>query len=132
MHVLDFHCKYSQIIYRKLSLSEIVSLFSNLIYVNGLKGAKMLDIAQNRTQYSFTYSTKLAPYSQLIHSNGEPRRRGKLISRRVTLRRNDQRELSTTTKLHLSCVQRAVGAQLGLMGFSEAIIQKDVYLRFST
>lgn len=132
MHVLDFHCKYSQIIRRKISLSKIMSLVSNLVYVNALKGAKMLDIAQNRTQYSFTYSTKLAPYSQLIHSNGEPRRRGKLISRRVTLRRNDQRELSTTTKLHLSCVQRAVGAQLGLMGFSEAIIQKDVYLRFST
>lgn len=132
MHVLDFHCKYSQIIHRKISFSKIMSLVSNLVYVNALKGAKMLDIAQNRTQYSFTYSTKLAPYSQLIHSNGEPRRRGKLISRRVTLRRNDQRELSTTTKLHLSCVQRAVGAQLGLMGSSEAIIQKDVYLRFST
>lgn len=79
MHVLDFHCKYAQIIHRRLSLSEIVSLFSNVIYVNGLKGAKMLDIAWKCTQYSFTYSTRLAPYSQLIHSNGEPRRRGKLI-----------------------------------------------------
>ena len=63
MHVLDFHYTYSQIIHRKVSLSEIVPLVSNLIHVNGLKGAKMLDIAWNCTQYFFTCSTILAPYS---------------------------------------------------------------------